>query len=273
MRPRFEILYESKLVEAGRPALAVDSLLKWQLSGSDEEAHIGYNMPWSGWVKTRMITAGWVGLVIAGVALLLLLLIAVGVGVLVWKAITRRPEPPAKEKTDMDQTADAATKPQGLEHPEGLLVAEEDLVEKEEREAEGLLDYAASGYALSGKPSEKFVRDYSYALLQTALKDADSYKEAALVQRKDGREAKRYDLFLESTVIGRGRYAHVRLNDSTASAVHAKIRKVEGKFVLYDMMSGAGVTLNKKKLLRPRALSDGDEFVVGHTVFRFEGKV
>ena len=114
-----------------------------------------------------------------------------------------------------------------------------------------------------------YMKDFSYRMLQNAIRGSKRYSEASIVFAT-GPENKRYDLFLETTILGNGRWANIHLNDPSASPVHAKIRKVDGHFVIYDMASVSGVYVNGKKLLRPRSLENGDELRMGQTRFLFE---
>ena len=81
-----------------------------------------------------------------------------------------------------------------------------------------------------------------------------------------------YDLFLDSTLLGSGRWAHIPVRDPLASPVHARIKKIDKRFVLYDMLSGSGLYVNNRKLLRPRGLKHGDEIRIGRIVYTFLGK-
>ncbi|HMZ37953.1 MAG TPA: FHA domain-containing protein, partial [Leptospiraceae bacterium] len=91
------------------------------------------------------------------------------------------------------------------------------------------------------------------------------------IRMKDGM-SREYDLFLENTALGSGRWASIRVEDSGAAKVHAKVKRVDSRYVLYDLMGGSSVFLNGKKLLRPRGLHDGDEIKLGRSVFQFRGK-
>jgi pSer/pThr/pTyr-binding forkhead associated (FHA) protein len=71
--------------------------------------------------------------------------------------------------------------------------------------------------------------------------------------------------------IGRGNENIVQINDEYLSGKHARIRRIEGGYYLYDLVSDSGTYLNGKKLLRPRLLHDWDEIRAGKTVFIFRG--
>jgi hypothetical protein len=120
--------------------------------------------------------------------------------------------------------------------------------------------------------SELYMRDYSYRMLQNALRQARRYSEATLL-RETSHGKSEYDVFLETTILGTGRWANIHLEDTSASPIHAKIRQVDHKFVIYDMLSAAGVFVNGRKILRPMALADGDQIQLGRTKLTFRGVV
>ncbi|MCB1327673.1 MAG: VWA domain-containing protein [Leptospiraceae bacterium] len=118
-----------------------------------------------------------------------------------------------------------------------------------------------------------YMREYNYRVLQLALREARRYGSAMLTKSGavEGGPQREYDLFLDTTVLGSGRWANIPVHDSAASPVHAKIKKVDSRFVVYDLLSASGVYLNGHKILRPRALNDGDELRIGRTRFTFSG--
>ncbi|MBX7085147.1 MAG: FHA domain-containing protein [Leptospirales bacterium] len=120
-------------------------------------------------------------------------------------------------------------------------------------------------------PAVQYLRENAYRSLQEALRGAPRYAAASLIRMKDGM-SREYDLFLENTALGSGRWASIRVEDSGAAKVHAKVKRVDSRYVLYDLMGGSSVFLNGKKLLRPRGLHDGDEIKLGRSVFQFRGK-
>ncbi len=279
VNPRFDVTYESK---AGLMLLSgggVEGLLQWNSGRAGApETKFSYSLPMEHWIRARLTTWEWGS---AGVgALIVLLLLAVVFGMVFLAVRMIRSAPAAAPAHASGASTPIPDQPStSVPMEENLLISADeaapveatDLRPENNDDPEGLLEYAASGFA-TGREAARFVRDYSYTMLQNALKGAARYAEASLSLRREGREKKRYDLFLESTTIGSGRYAHIRIEDSTASAVHARIKRVDGAWILYDMMSGRGVQWNNRKLLRPRALTDGDEIVVGHTRFSFTGK-
>ena len=145
-----------------------------------------------------------------------------------------------------------------------------------------LLPYGPGG--LMDDERSLYMREYSYRTLQLALKDAISYRRAALetlfrypsgtVEGMGDLPVKKrvYDLFLADTLIGTGRWAHIPIRDMRASLVHARIKKIDQCFVLYDLMTASGIYLNGQKLLRPKALRNADEIRIGGQSFRFVGQ-
>ena len=119
-----------------------------------------------------------------------------------------------------------------------------------------------------------YMREHYYRTLQLALRKAKEYKNACLINPFPDNNAKErsYDLFLEDTVIGSGRWAHIPARGNGTSQVHAKIKKFGNKYILYDMLSSNGVYLNGSKILRPHALHDADEIRIGRIVFYFEAE-
>lgn len=118
------------------------------------------------------------------------------------------------------------------------------------------------------------LKEKSYIVLQMALKEAPKYNHGALV--KKDREGlgydKKFDIFLDEVYIGSSSAAHIPLRDSSVSHIHAKIKRIDNKFILFDLMSVAGTYLNGKKVLRPMPLRHNDEIRMGHTIFRFIGE-
>ena len=118
-----------------------------------------------------------------------------------------------------------------------------------------------------------FLRNHAYRMLQSALSEAQRYDRAQLVQVDvgSGTPLREFDLFLERTVLGTGQWTDIRLPDHAVAPVHARIRRVDDRFVIYDLSTGAPTYLNNRKLLRPRALHDGDVLRLGNSTFRFRG--
>jgi len=97
------------------------------------------------------------------------------------------------------------------------------------------------------------------------------YSEAWLQRRGGECLSKKIPLLKRDAVIGYDRDNQVSVDDEYASMHHARIRRIEGGYYLYDLISDRGTYLNGKKLLRPRLLHDWDEIKVGNTLFIFRG--
>lgn len=73
-----------------------------------------------------------------------------------------------------------------------------------------------------------------------------------------------------ASTIGRDPENTIRLLDERASRHHAVLRRSDGAWTLDDLGSANGTWLANERITKPWRLSDGDEFRVGNTVFRFE---
>jgi hypothetical protein len=98
------------------------------------------------------------------------------------------------------------------------------------------------------------------------------YHTCVLVFKEGGSSGDQFKINLEETLIGRGDKCDLILPDPYVEIVHAKIKKVRGRHLLFDCASQSGVLLNGRKLLRPKALHDLDEIRIGKTLFSFRGR-
>ncbi|MCP4415697.1 MAG: FHA domain-containing protein, partial [Chloroflexi bacterium] len=84
----------------------------------------------------------------------------------------------------------------------------------------------------------------------------------------------RTDIVLEGDNLTIGRdieVANIVFGDSTVARLHARIRKRNGRYWLYDEGSASGTFLNHDRLgLSPRQLQDGDEVRLGRVLLRFQ---
>jgi hypothetical protein len=78
-----------------------------------------------------------------------------------------------------------------------------------------------------------------------------------------------YDLS-EGALLGRGDQADIRLEDSVASASHARLVPQGGVIVLEDLGSTNGTYLNGEPLHGPQPLHVGDRIRIGDSEFTFE---
>jgi len=79
----------------------------------------------------------------------------------------------------------------------------------------------------------------------------------------------RFDL-AASTDVGRGPNNQIVLSDATVSRQHAKIKAEGDQFLLYDLGSANGTTVNGAKVTDPVILNDGDIVRFGEVEFRFK---
>ncbi len=98
------------------------------------------------------------------------------------------------------------------------------------------------------------------------------YGYGSLVQKDGIKAGYTFALDKEEIILGRGESCDFVIWDNLVEPRHAKIKKVNNCYVLFDMASELGVYLNGKKLLRPKTLTDLDEIKVGRTVFSFRGR-
>ncbi|MDF3820559.1 FHA domain-containing protein [Leptospira sp. 96542] len=123
-----------------------------------------------------------------------------------------------------------------------------------------------------GETMERAARDKEIAnsIREKEVPEGLSYSYAVLIKKENGNE--KYPIQWDETKLGRSETNHLVLFDSEVSNLHAKIKKVKGKFILFDCASETGVYLNGRKLLRPKVLFDLDEIRLGKTVLSFRGR-
>ena len=78
-----------------------------------------------------------------------------------------------------------------------------------------------------------------------------------------------YRLEAPATVLGRSRQCDVVINDPNVSRRHAEVRREGDEYVLVDLDSTNGLTVNGREVKRA-ALADGDQVQLGTTGLRFE---
>ncbi|MDH5720484.1 MAG: FHA domain-containing protein [Spirochaetia bacterium] len=102
------------------------------------------------------------------------------------------------------------------------------------------------------------------------LKKVTVLRFAYLVEKEGPNVGKKYGLVKEEATIGSSTHNTIPIFDPAISPAHAKIKKKNMKFILYDLISDTGTYLNGKKLLRPKEINDFDEIRMGYTrlIFR-----
>ena len=81
--------------------------------------------------------------------------------------------------------------------------------------------------------------------------------------------AKSYPLTKDSIIIGRSNSADVLIHGAAVSSRHAQIRKSDGLYMISDLSSKNGTSLNNQPLSRETHLSVGDRIRIGETVLVF----
>lgn len=97
------------------------------------------------------------------------------------------------------------------------------------------------------------------------------YSQVWLHQKEGRNIGRKIRIIKPEVTIGSGSDNTIQLEEMGVSNRHARIRRVEGGYYLYDLISDRGTYLNGKKLLRPKLLHDWDEVKVGSSSFIFRG--
>ncbi|MCA9946518.1 MAG: FHA domain-containing protein, partial [Anaerolineales bacterium] len=105
------------------------------------------------------------------------------------------------------------------------------------------------------------------------LDEADETLIASLHLVEDA-PGNRTDILIDEDNMAIGRdleVAQIVFGDSSVSRLHARIRKRNGRYWLYDEGSASGTFLNHDRLgLSPKQLKDGDEIRLGRLLLRFQ---
>lgn len=97
-----------------------------------------------------------------------------------------------------------------------------------------------------------------------------NYTEAWLILQHNGQNRK-FPLKKREVRIGSDNQCDIVIQHNKISEKHCSIKKVDGNYYLYDLVSEVGTRLNNKKLLRPKQLYDWDEIGLGPLIFIFRG--
>jgi len=95
------------------------------------------------------------------------------------------------------------------------------------------------------------------------------YSQVWLHQKDDHGAGEKFQMIKSEITIGSGEDNSIQIEDSSVSEKHSRIRRIEGGYYLYDLVSDGGTFLNGRKLLRPKLLHDWDEITIGKTVLIF----
>lgn len=91
--------------------------------------------------------------------------------------------------------------------------------------------------------------------------------EQLTVTPSDGK-GRSYQL-MEELILGRAEKCQVILTDPYASQVHARVFKKDSNFLIEDMGSTNGTSLNRKRLSQPTPVYRGDRAKIGKTDLEF----
>ncbi len=95
------------------------------------------------------------------------------------------------------------------------------------------------------------------------------YSQVWLQQKDDHGSGEKFQMIKSEVTIGSGADNSIQVEDALVSDKHSRIRRIDGGYYLYDLISDCGTLLNGRKLLRPKLLHDWDEITVGRTVLIF----
>lgn len=117
----------------------------------------------------------------------------------------------------------------------------------------------------------------SIDLIQTSpptkdLPRGEKYSSAFLIQKEGPNPGRQFNITMDEIEIGNSTSNDLILKDNTISNKQAKIRKINGSYYIYDLVSQRGTFVNGKKILKPKALRDFDEIRLGRTLLLFRGK-
>lgn len=103
------------------------------------------------------------------------------------------------------------------------------------------------------------------------LPEGESYEKAFFIQKEGPNPGRQFFINKEETVIGRDPEVDLVLLDSTVSLRHAKVKRINKTYYIFDLVSERGILINGKKLLKPRPLYDFDEIRLGKVLLLFRG--
>ncbi|MBN2433795.1 MAG: VWA domain-containing protein [Spirochaetes bacterium] len=121
------------------------------------------------------------------------------------------------------------------------------------------------------KENDLYPVGYSNEDRETIKPVKQEYYANAWLLLQDGRENKKFVLSRDEVVIGSGDECQIIIRSQGVSKKHSCVKKIDGNYFLFDMVSDSGTYLNGTKLLRPKELHDWDEIVAGPVTFIFRG--
>jgi hypothetical protein len=121
-----------------------------------------------------------------------------------------------------------------------------------------------------GPPQEESGRTMIYS---TAGRVAEPLEERARARQHTALllvDGKRLVVGPTGATIGRSRQCDVVLDDPNVSREHAEIRPRGGSWVLTDLGSTNGSSINHRRINGPEVIKPGDEIEIGTSLIRFE---
>ncbi len=273
-RPFYEMSYRSPAAPDVWPGSLVSQRLVMQSNGAEYADRRDYRVPFLTFLAAKLANPLWL---LAAVVLMILIVLLLFLLAYLRSRRKREdeqrslatipPVPPVVAVAEGEDGAEIAGYEDDLPDIAPYVISDDDVMPGEVRRP---VAAAQAGVLMDGERT-LYMREYTYRVTQMALRQARAYRRASLILDSRQRASREYDLFLDNTVIGSGRWANIPVRDEAVSPVHAKIKKIDNRFVVYDLLSASGVYLNGRRLLRPRGLNDGDELRIGRTRFIFRG--
>ena len=96
------------------------------------------------------------------------------------------------------------------------------------------------------------------------------YSQVWLHPKNSHGVSEKLQLIRNEITIGSSRANAIQITDDDEISVkHSRIKRINGGYYLYDLISDTGTYLNGKKILRPKLLHDWDEITIGRTTLIF----
>jgi hypothetical protein len=95
------------------------------------------------------------------------------------------------------------------------------------------------------------------------------YSQVWLHPKDSNKACEKFRLIRNEITIGSGKENPIQIIDDGVSNKHSRIRRINGGYYLYDLISDTGTYLNGKKILRPKLLHDWDEITIGRDTLIF----
>ncbi len=166
-----------------------------------------------------------------------------------------------------------------LEHArrERLALLSRPIVEFETDERLGLGEFGIQtriSHPDEGEEEEQAQPEHGRTMVYSAAgRVAQPLEERARVESRSvllRYEGRRMRIGPDGATLGRSRQCEVVIDDANVSRQHAEIRPRGGSWVLTDLGSTNGSSLNGRRIVGPEVLKPGDEIELGTSVVTFE---